>query len=538
MKILLHHPNGSDGTSFYRGFGPFNAMARKEPEITIVNGNTEISWEFLTQFDLVFIQRPASKWHTDLVKMCKEYGVPVWVDWDDHYFEIPDSNPRKKFYSDYHIEQVRWVAKNADFITVSTSYLFKEFSPYNKNIKIVSNALDTRFFDPEAYLEYPREKVILWRGSDTHAEDLDHYREQILPLMAETQDYVWAFFGYHPQWAIDFLPADRIRLYDYTGPIEFIQGMFAIRPTLVYVPMLDTPFNRSRSNCAWIEATYAGAAVVAPGWDEWNHIPCAKYFEQLSGKEDFSNAFRTALKTSQDLVQRSSALLYRDYKLNSVNDVRFQILHSLVGKSPVTSRRNLLPPVDPQPFTDKEFFDYNRENGWCQDNPEWIKGQEQFADYLINQLRGQVFMDIGCGPGALVETLLKRDKVVAYGIDTNPLNYEYFVQRNPQWKENFICDSAHQVLPGNVFDVVTCVEVFEHLTDEVCEAILMNWKGRCKFFLFTSTPYHSTPHFDKQWGHINVKPTEHWKAFFEDKGFTFIQELDYPTKWALLFVSK
>lgn len=532
MKILLHHPSGTDGTSFYRAFGPFNAMAHKDPEIHLVDGNTEIAWPFLSQFDLVFIQRPASPWHMSLVEMCMEYNVPVWVDWDDNYFDIPDVNPRKSMYSPFHIDLVRRIAKCADYITVSTHHLLREFSQFNQNIAVVPNALDTRLFDPEAYQEYGRENTILWRGSDTHHDDLDHFKEQIIQLMDETPEYVWAFVGYCPEWAAKHLPAHRFRHYDYAGPIEYVRTLFAIRPTLVYVPMVDSPFNRSRSNVAWIEATYAGAAVVAPAWEEWSFLPCAWY----QNREQFIESFRFALRNGETMIKESSHYLYKNLKLQTVNDVRFKILHSLVGKSPVERRRKMLPPVDPQPFTDEQFFQFNCEHGWCQNNPAWIAGQEKFADYLTKELGGLSFMDIGCGTGTLLEVLLKRGHV-AYGIDTNRHNFELFKDRNPEYVDKFLRYSAAEVVMGNKIDVVTCIEVFEHLPDEVCRQVLANWRGRTKFFVFSSTPYHSTPHFDTQWGHINVKPVARWIELFRECGYVFVQNLDYPTKWSLLFVS-
>ena len=554
MKILLHHPSETDGTSFYRCFGPFNDLARNDSEITVVNGNIELSWAQITQFDLVFIQRPASPYHMDLVKLCKAYGVPVWVDWDDHYFNIPDSNPRKEFYTKYHINIVRWVARNADYITVSTQFLYEEFHKYNGNIKLIPNAIDTHFFDTDIHTEFPREKVILWRGSDTHKESLDFFKEEILELMDETPDYVWAFFGYYPEWAVEHLPSNRIRLYDYDGPIEFTNALFKIRPQIVYITLKDNEFNRSRSHVGWLEATYAGATVVAPDFPEWKRLPVSLYYKPNPDFKpeaaelikdlnrdievpDFKVAFMKALSDDGRLQNKSTSMLY-DYRLSKINQMRKEILMELTNTTyKLKKRGHLTGAIElAGPFSDAEFFRYGSDHGWNQDNPNWIAGQENMATYLQDKLGAQSVVDIGCGTGALLEVLRKRG-VVAFGVDSNVDNFKYFKKRNPDLEEFYIQEDASNVILGNPMDVVVSIEVFEHMPDEVCHRILQNWKGNCKFFVFSSTPYHSTPEFDQQWGHINVKPTPHWIKLFEDNGFRLVQKLDFPTPWSLLFIS-
>ena len=531
MKILIHAPASADGTSFYRAFGPFNALSRQYPDIQITKLDTGVAWDVLLGYDLVFIQRPASPWEVSLIRMCKAYGIPVWCDWDDHYFEIPESNNRKKFYTNYHLDCVRVCAREADFISVSTEILFEEFKKFNDKIKIIPNAMDQRLFNSHDSDSYDRDCLILWRGSDTHSENLDFYKDEILKLMDETPDYVWGFFGFYPQWAVDHLPSERIRLYQHDGCIEYIHRLLALRPRLVYVCHTDNAFNRSRSNIAWQEATYAGAVCVVPDTQSWKDVPGYHY----NSKESFVEAFKAALSSGSDVLMYARNYLKENFNLQQINkDLRFPEVFKLSA-----ARRPELPPVKlPEPFTDEQFFNYNKEHGWTAENEDWVKGQDKFADMLKNDFNVNSVFDIGCGPGGLLESLIRKN-VHCMGVDSNPFNKEFFDKRNPDFKHRFILGDAQDVIPDTEqrYDMVVSVEVFEHMPDWVAGNILANWRNNCKFFLFTSTQYHSTPHFDLQWGHINVKPTEHWIKFFESNGFKFIQMLEYPTKEAMLFIA-
>lgn len=530
-KILVHHPSESDGTSFYRAYGPMILLQKMFPDqIELIDGNdTNINWVKIIQADIVFMQRPATKWQMDFIKMAIDYGVPVWIDWDDHYLDIPDTNNRKEHYNESIVETIRWMIRNADHVTVSTQYLLEEFSKLrSKSISMIRNATDLTFlFDTQTSKQYKREKLILWRGSDTHNADFDCYKKEILELMDETPEYTWGFFGYCPQWAIDHLPSTRIKIWANDGVIEYINKLIKLAPEIVYVPLENIPFNHAKSNIAWQEGTLAGAKIVMPYWEEWKDLPGYHYEDN----EGFKAAFRLALEgKDKNIVRYAKNHLCENFDLGKVNAQRIDIALTI---KPIKEERNI---DSVQPFTDLEFFRYNKEHGWTQDNPLWNKGMDQTVAYCVDILKAKSAVDIGCGSGALLEAFLRKG-IAAYGIDSNTVNKEYFDNRNPEESHRFILDYAQNAVIDQKVDVVTCIEVFEHIPDEFNEQILTLWKERCDYFLFSSTPYTDTPEFDKQWGHINVKPTDHWIKFFEKNGFLLIQKLDYPAPWALLFKS-
>jgi hypothetical protein len=81
--------------------------------------------------------------------------------------------------------------------------------------------------------------------------------------------------------------------------------------------------------------------------------------------------------------------------------------------------------------------------------------------------------------------------------------------------------------------MVVSIEVMEHLIDEQIIDYMNNIN--CQYFLFSSTPYFTTPEKDEAWGHINIKSEEKWIEFFAQFGFTLEKKLTLPTEWSLLF---
>jgi cyclopropane fatty-acyl-phospholipid synthase-like methyltransferase len=96
----------------------------------------------------------------------------------------------------------------------------------------------------------------------------------------------------------------------------------------------------------------------------------------------------------------------------------------------------------------------------------------------------------------------------------------------------------------SLYDMITSIEVFEHIPDEKLMPFIKELPHHCEYFLFSSTPYPNTPEFDEQWGHCNLKQTDEWIRIFTEAGFEllkeetkYLQKNEIPTKWTLMFKS-
>ena len=172
--------------------------------------------------------------------------------------------------------------------------------------------------------------------------------------------------------------------------------------------------------------------------------------------------------------------------------------------------------------TDKEFFDIEVENGITPDNPEYYNLMDATAEIIIEYAKDVI--EIGAGMGTLGECLQKKG-INYYGIEPNKYHQDYAYQRGV--KLNDITD-----YPDNC-QMIVSIEVMEHLTDEQIKDYMNNIN--CEYFLFSSTPYFTTPEQDEAWGHINIKSEEKWIEFFSQFGFSLEKKLTLPTEWSLLF---
>ncbi len=135
------------------------------------------------------------------------------------------------------------------------------------------------------------------------------------------------------------------------------------------------------------------------------------------------------------------------------------------------------------------------------------------AKAIVDTFHPATVLDAGCALGFLVEEL-RRLGVNAYGIDIS----EYAISQVDESVKEFcaVCPIQND-FPENFpkhFDLITNIEVMEHLTKEDGEAAIKNLCAHTDRILFSSS---STDFEDPT--HINVNTIDYWAAEFAKNGF-------------------
>lgn len=141
--------------------------------------------------------------------------------------------------------------------------------------------------------------------------------------------------------------------------------------------------------------------------------------------------------------------------------------------------------------------------------PHWLEFFGKIAENIIREIKPSRVFDVGCAKGFLVEALRDRG-VEAWGSDVS----EYAIgEVRPDLRSFCSVRSAKEPIGGR-YDLVTCIEVLEHLSDQEGRAAIMNMTAVTDTVLFSSTPSDlSEP------THVNVRPVLYWLQLFRDCGF-------------------
>lgn len=135
-------------------------------------------------------------------------------------------------------------------------------------------------------------------------------------------------------------------------------------------------------------------------------------------------------------------------------------------------------------------------------------------------------LDVGCADGALVNALIENG-IDAYGVDISL----YAIQKSPIKERLKSADIEHASLPfpAKYFDLVTAIEVFEHLEkpENAISEIARVLKPNGFFFMTTPSPCVENirnqfacvyPLFKTDETHISVLPRKVWTKMLQKAG--------------------
>lgn len=160
-------------------------------------------------------------------------------------------------------------------------------------------------------------------------------------------------------------------------------------------------------------------------------------------------------------------------------------------------------------------------------NDHWLRFFGSVADSIVQRIRPETVLDAGCALGFLVEALRQRG-VRAEGIDVS----EYAISNaHESVREHVRVGSLTETIDGR-FDLVTCIEVIEHVDPTEVDAVLRNITSVTDALLLSSTPMD----FEEP-THLNVQPPEYWATRLAELGFHHDLEFDatFLTPWAALY---
>jgi hypothetical protein len=132
---------------------------------------------------------------------------------------------------------------------------------------------------------------------------------------------------------------------------------------------------------------------------------------------------------------------------------------------------------------------------------------EGALDYIIKTFGIQSMIDIGCGPGGMIE--LARSK----GIDTVGVDGDFVVKRNID--DVVIHDyQTGPYVPDREFDLAWTVEFVEHIEEQYIRNFVSTM-DKCKYVIMTHA-------FPNQPGHhhVNCQTTQYWAHVLNAFGFT------------------
>lgn len=295
-----------------------------------------VSWA-----DVVVMQRVSDAAHLKLLKEIQSSGKKVGLEFDDNYFEVPETNPGREYY--FHRREVLAdLMKQADFITVTTVPLKERYLEFNQNIYVLPNSLDIEMFDltPKAEMykvfakitktqkkmvkgemlvqkgaelvpmmntefEKIREgKIVIgWGGSPTHEDDLAIVIDACSRVAKQNQNVIFLFFGYVHNAFLSKIPDGQLFMVCLAPVSYYFNMMKALRYDIGLAPVKENLFNAAKSNLKTIEYFQQRTIPVASNFTTYNSS-INKGFLAENAEWSWHSQLRKAINLSEEEKNR------------------------------------------------------------------------------------------------------------------------------------------------------------------------------------------------------------------------------------------
>lgn len=243
------------GVGWYRIINPYEKLE----DTTVMRGAFAVGGPeraiLMASYGDIWVMRLNDDWKLTMVLLtdAKFTGAKIVIDLDDHPFETDPDHPKYAYFEE-HKETFRLFLENADAVTVSTESLLRTVKPYNKNVFLCPNAIDTSIWNVKPTRKYPKKKGIIrigWFGSGSHMADIPVIKDAMKEILNKYPHVEFHVAGIIDQ---DFSTADRAFHHVGTkGYKDYPQFIADMRLDIAIAPIKDTVFNRDKSNIKFLE---------------------------------------------------------------------------------------------------------------------------------------------------------------------------------------------------------------------------------------------------------------------------------------------
>ncbi len=200
----------------------------------------------------------------EIVDLKVSNNLPLVTEVDDDIFHAPTYNPASAVYRQGTGLPFRKTAMDqfmmSDAMIVSTPYLKEIYSEYCPHIYVVPNSLDMRVWDN---LRHRRDKDVIrigWAGGASHDEDLRLIEGVVHKTLAKHPTVVFTFVHGVPDFLKGIPRVEAVALgNEYVRIDRYPQYLASRGFDIGLAPLVDSAFNRGKSNLRWLE--YAGLKV-------------------------------------------------------------------------------------------------------------------------------------------------------------------------------------------------------------------------------------------------------------------------------------
>jgi SAM-dependent methyltransferase len=151
---------------------------------------------------------------------------------------------------------------------------------------------------------------------------------------------------------------------------------------------------------------------------------------------------------------------------------------------------------------------------------------QHVGQWIVDHLRPRRAIDVGCGPGLLLDALHTRG-VQVFGVDISDASIERVTERGLRAERFDLTDPLAQ-LPGAPYDLVVSCEVAEHLEPQYADLFLDKLTAAGPVVYLTAAE--PVPEQGVGLYHFNEQPNQYWIDRMRQRGWVYDEVLTHEAR--------
>ena len=295
-RYINYMASSGDGCALYRrGFVGNHIKMTGTGDVTDLT-KMVVEKGFYADITSVTLQRQAASHQKQFIEYLKsiqpEFGFRIIYEVDDVVFreEIPDYNASKFAFDNDEVRQNCIDMINmCDDVTVTCEYMKKLYQEKTgkKEITVIPNFMPYWWIGHQynykkiidAYDKNKRKPRIVYSGSGAHFDvknvtnQQDDFSHVLKFIVDNRHKYQFVFIGAYPPPLHQFIVSKEIEFHPWKTLIEYPNFLASLEAQLFIAPLMDIPFNRSKSDIKFIESAQLGIPCLCQDMETYKHAP-------------------------------------------------------------------------------------------------------------------------------------------------------------------------------------------------------------------------------------------------------------------------
>lgn len=331
MKILAFINNNS-GPGFHRIYTPLFLM--EQADVFITNNLLEKHFEGI---DIFMYNRIIPEHHLPKIQALKEkHGFKICVDVDD-IWHLDPHHILFDYYTDINFatQQINQL-KSADIVFTTHGRLADEIKLFNSNVHVLPNAIPHKGqFD---LIRKPHHLTrIFWQGSITHREDIALLKRPVDCLNTIATKIKMVMAGYQEsedEWykmVLDYTANTKHQYLLIPGAHVNEYYKAYEHADICLIPLLNSPFNRQKSNLKVLEAANLSLPVICSAVHPYLDLPVL-YAKNSSDWVRHIQRLVASRKRQKEAGEELAEYCQEHFNFFKINKERQQILEYETNK--------------------------------------------------------------------------------------------------------------------------------------------------------------------------------------------------------------